>query len=158
MIIFIAFLAISTPSFECLRTRTVQGALFIGFFHLQLFEESTMIIFIVSNMKKLRLGELKTLALTCTDLDPFELAPSLVFLCYVILHWVVGEKRRIGSTLRSLCHSLSLLVWNHPLARPLSSSALLPTHSLLKLTAVITSKPTCICVSVLILRDLPLIK
>ena len=68
MIIFIAFLAFSTP-FECLCTRTVQGTLFIGFFHLQLFEEITMIIFIVSNMKKLRLGELKKLALNCTDLD-----------------------------------------------------------------------------------------
>ena len=65
-----------------------------------------MIIFIVSNMKKLRLGELKTLALTCTDLDPFELAPSLVFLCYVILHWVVGEKEDWINTKESVSFAI----------------------------------------------------
>lgn len=107
MIVFIAFLAISTPSFECLCTRTVQGTLFIGFFHLQLFEESTMIIFIVSNMKKLRLGELKKLALNCTDLDPIELAPSLVFLCYVILHCVVGEKEDWVNTKESVSFAIT---------------------------------------------------
>ena len=80
---FIAFLAIKTPSFECLCTRTVQGTLFIGFSRLQLFKETTMMIIFsfFSKMKKLRPGEADKLALNCTDLDPDELAPSLGFSC-----------------------------------------------------------------------------
>ena len=127
MIIFIAFLAISTPSVECLCTRTVQGNLFIGFFHLQLFEESTMVIFIVSNMKKLRLGELKNWPETTQIWTQLNWPPAWCFraMTYFTALW---GKRTIGSTLRRLCHLPSLLVRDHPLARPLSSSALLPIH------------------------------
>lgn len=66
-----------------------------------------MIIFIVSNMKKLRLGELKKLALNCTDLDPIELAPSLVFsvLCHTSLR--CGEKEDWVNTKESVSFAVT---------------------------------------------------
>lgn len=107
MIIFIAFLLISTPSFECLPTRTVQGTLFIGFFHLQLFEESTMIIFIVSNiLKHIHVLRAKNTGLNLHRFGPIRIGPQFGVFVPVILHCVVGEKEDWINTKESVSFAI----------------------------------------------------